>query len=81
MANTNGFSLPNFHRYFLSNNATPKHTSALPIVTRPRSILEIFLHPDQEVELASPHRAFAEPSAAACDGSSTCEMARSNVVL
>lgn len=54
MVNTNGFSLPNFRRYFLSNNATPKHTSALPIVTRTRSILEIFLHPDQEVELASP---------------------------
>jgi hypothetical protein len=54
MANTNGLSLPNFRRYFLSNNTTPQRTSALPIAPRTRSILEIFLHPDQEVELASP---------------------------
>jgi hypothetical protein len=53
MANTNGLSLPGFRRYFLSKNTTPKHNYALLIATRTRSILEIFLRPDQEVELAS----------------------------
>lgn len=54
MANANGLSLPDFRRYFLSNNTTPQQTSALPIAPWTRSILEIFLHPGQEVELASP---------------------------